>query len=385
MESDQNKLADSDAFPKGRVRTARLTRFRPAHRRFIADLTRCSTRMEDLAESFPAMLFALATGYGTVDERDRCFNLIHDGASLKEAALALGLPYWLRRLPAGAFQKPIPALPDGEVVLREIAGSIPSGPLEAGHWLDRVAFAYAAVGQDYAIWLARQSRFPFRRLSETPYTLLAAWAWHARHSDTFAGSLLRQHFDPKISIKRAYEEARAWHRRLDLAVTLGAGLPNTWFGPGQASGYEFVPLRTLDDFLAEASAMGNCLDQYAAPIQSGTVRVFSIRDDGSRIANVELAPHDDDSAMPMIEQLRGPCNARVPAKVWQASYAWLGDQTFEPLRVETNWPGRAEIWNKVWGPLIAATSGTEASTRITEFASEMKRRGRKTALAEPAS
>ena len=70
--------------------------------------------MEDLAETFPALLFALSTGFGSAPKRDRSFDLICAGASLRYAADALGLPWWLRKLPAQAFTEPLPSFPAGD-------------------------------------------------------------------------------------------------------------------------------------------------------------------------------------------------------------------------------------------------------------------------------
>ncbi|MBI1383787.1 MAG: hypothetical protein GC150_02615 [Rhizobiales bacterium] len=357
--------------PLGHARSERITRFRPAYRRYIAALTSCSSRAEDLAESFPAMLFALATGYASPEARERCFMMIEDGSSLREAAEALGLPYWLRRLPAAAFQNPIPELPDSEDFLRRVGNAIPQAPIEAGHWLERIAYAYQACDEGYACWVGRQTRFPFRRLFPAPFTLLAAYAWFSAHRETPGGCLIKVPFDDQMGIRRAYDEARAWRRRIELAVALGNGITSTWVRPGEALGYSFVPLASLADFLAEADAMGNCLDQYAAPVRSGNVRVFSVRRDGRPVANLELTPHGDDGAMPQIEQLRGPSNARVPARVWQAAYAWLGSQAILPFKAEPA-EGAEAVWSGIWQPYLQHLKAAQCLARVRELAGETK-------------
>ncbi|MEL7544897.1 MAG: hypothetical protein AAGJ70_14125, partial [Pseudomonadota bacterium] len=116
----------------------------------------------------------------------------------------------------------------------------------------------------------------------------------------------------------------------------------------------FAPLRTLEDFLEEAATMGNCLDQYAGPINNTHVRVFSVRRGDTVVANLELAPHDDDCLMPTIEQLRGPRNNRATPDVWQAAYAWLGAQKFSSFPGPSH-GGRASAsttWKKIWDPLF---------------------------------
>jgi hypothetical protein len=81
-------------------RARRLQAFHPSYRRFVAELTACASELEDLADSFPALLFALVSGYASAEQRQRCFELVGEGAPLRDAADALGLGWWLRRLPA---------------------------------------------------------------------------------------------------------------------------------------------------------------------------------------------------------------------------------------------------------------------------------------------
>ena len=62
-----------------RMRTARLARFAPPYRDLIAGLTSAAPQADDLTETFPALLFALVTGYGTPTRRERAFRLVLDG------------------------------------------------------------------------------------------------------------------------------------------------------------------------------------------------------------------------------------------------------------------------------------------------------------------
>lgn len=351
------------------VREKRLQRFPETHRKGVASLTRSSPRLEDLADSFPALLFALASNYATPDARTTACQMVEDGASLRDVSKALGLPYWLRRLPAGAFSSPLPPLPMGADFAKRIAPHVPERTLEAGQWLQRIAFANDACDSDFALWLARQGRFPFRRQAPGPLALLASWAWHSRHGrKTYAGSFLRTRWDARLSLKRAYDEARSWQRRLDLSIILAGGLTDTWFEPASIDGYDFVPLTTIDDFLNESEVMGNCLDQYAMPMSTGSVRVFSIRKGETHVANVELAPHDDDPNMPTIEQLRGPKNTRVKFEIWRVVYAWLGGQTFRPLVRVCNEEARELQWQTIWGDYLGAMKGRPSYSRARIFA-----------------
>ncbi len=351
-------------------RDERLSGFHEDFREPVRALSCMSDRVEELAESFPALLFALATGYGDAKRRATAFNMVMEGEPLKSTASAFDLPYWLRKLPAQAFTAPLRNLPRGDGFARRIANFLPKSPAACAIWFDRVSDAFAVGGVDYMLWMARQKRLPFAGDGRDALMLMGAWVWASQHKDSFAHSLIRLPWTADMSVKRAYDEARAWERRADLAITLGSGKADTWFSGDTVNGFEFVPIRTISDFLAESKAMGNCLDQYASPINNTHVRVFSIRKDGEPIANVELAPHDDDCLMPGIEQLRGPRNNRAAPEIWQATYAWLGQQTFRVFPGPSH-SGRTEVaasWDRLWAPLLEDIPDVSLRKRVRHFA-----------------
>jgi hypothetical protein len=156
-----------------------------------------------------------------------------------------------------------------------------------------------------------------------------------------------------------------WRKRIDLVAALGGDIENTWLSDGCALGFDIVALRTVDDFIAESAAMENCLDQYARHLALGSVRVFSVRKNGRRIADVELAPRQDDANMPNISQLRGPRNRRVSAVVWQAVHAWLGGQPIRPLKSEPQSAQRArESLRSLWQPYAEALQAIGIEHRL---------------------
>ena len=73
-------------------RRRRLESFHPCYRRYIAELTCCASEVEDLADSFPGLLFALVSRYATVEQ------LSEDIRRHLE-----GLPVKARRGTAGCF------------------------------------------------------------------------------------------------------------------------------------------------------------------------------------------------------------------------------------------------------------------------------------------
>lgn len=329
--------------------------------------------------TFPGLLFALATDRTTRATRDVALRLIDGGAPLRQVAKAVDLPWWMRRLPPECFREPLPAeLPDGGEFGHRIANLVPAEAAEAARWLARVLDAHAIAGCDYALWIARQRRFPTGVTGEISETLLAAWAWFSLRPETAAFATIRVPWSADISLRRALEEAKAWSLRLDLAVALGQGIADPWFAGGERGAFSFVPLQRLEEFLAESVVMGNCLDQFADQVRAGMTRVFSIRKAGRSIADVEIGAHPDDPAVPFIVQLRGPKNRRAGPEVWQAALLWLSSQSFRPLPRPNETAERVrrqQLIRVLWRPLLETVKGTAHERRIQAlaFAKEVSR------------
>jgi len=340
-------------------RQRRVEAFHPSYRRFVRDLTSCSRELEDLADSFPGLLFALATGYATPEKRERAFELICCGAPLREAVNALGLAWWLRRLPAGAFTRPLAAFPTDADFGFRIANLIPPDVPAARDWLARVGHAHEACGRSFALWVASQPHLSGP--PEEAFKFMAAWAWFSQQPGLLGHRLLRRPWTPEMSFRRAREELSAWRQRVRLIECLGPGIETPWLADGVASGFSFVALRTVEDFITESEALDNCLDQYADQLHTGQTAVFSIRKGGRRVACVEIGLHDEEASMPTIVQLRGARNRRAPPEIWQATFGWLGGQRLEPLTPERHSPkrpGRIAARRQLWGPYLSFLEGT---------------------------
>ena len=148
-------LTASLALEDAHVRRARrIDAFHPSARSGIARLTRIIEAAEDLADSFPALLFALATGYGTHARRTRTIALVKRGASLREAADALGLPWWLRRLPPSAFSEPLGEVPSDPEFAQRVGMYLPQEPTSSRTWLWAVLYGYRACDASFALWVA---------------------------------------------------------------------------------------------------------------------------------------------------------------------------------------------------------------------------------------
>jgi PcfJ-like protein len=340
-------------------RELRLDAFHPDYRRIIGEFTSSSAALEDLADTFPGLLFALASNYATADQRRHTLEMIHAGVALREIASVLDLPWWLRKLPPRAFAAPLPKFPLDRDFTFRISNLIPHDEQMLPTWLTHVGHACEACGPAYALWIARQPDLtdPLSDMSR----VMAAWAWFSQRAELPGHRLLRRAWSFDMSFRRACEELAAWRQRLRLVECLGSGIESPWLADGTALDFDFVALRTVDDFIAESEALDNCLDQYADHLHSGRSAVFSIRKGERRVACVEIGLHDEEVTMPNIVQLRAARNRRAPPEIWQATYAWLGGQALEPLSPDRHVPKpirRAEARRKMWGPYLAFLAGT---------------------------
>lgn len=346
-------------------RARRLNAFPQPYRKCIAGLTSCAPAVEDLADSYPALLFALATGYGTVRRRQGAFEAVVAGEPLKLAAALLELPLWLRRIPAQAFAQPLPILPCDEEFSVAAANRVPSYPRDAAIWFDRLLVSYRLVGREFSLWCLREPRMLPPHTTDEDMQWLLAWAWASLTPDFAGHRLLRGAWTPAIGWKRARDEVAIWRKRIDLVGALAGETRDPWLRDAQISGFDIVALRTVDDFVWESVAMENCLDQYAAHLAYGRVRVFSVRRDGRSIADVEVALKPDDSGAPCISQVRGPRNRRAAPTVWQAVHAWLAAQSFRPLEVSsTSAQATRDAFRLFWAPYVLAAEGAALPSHV---------------------
>ena len=369
-------------------RERRLDRFPHPWRKPIAGLTACAPELEDLADSFPALLFAMVSGFADAETCAEACAMVCEGACLREVADHIGLPLWLRRLPAEAFAAPLPHLPaDPDFSLR-IINHIPREPGAARQWFADLATASAAAGSAYALWAARHVRPGM--FSEDTQMMLGAWAWYSQHPGHKGHALLRKPWSADMSARRALDEFATWRRRLRLIDALGQGLKDCWLQPGTAAGLDFVPLRSVEDFLLESHEMENCLDQFGDHLLTGPSYVFSVRRAGRRVACLELGPHPSDPALPAIIQLRGRRNRRVPPSVWQAAFAWLGSQKLVPRKARscrTAAMGKGLARVELWQPFLTHLAGTTYEDRMRRWLvlPQRVRPARNFATAKPAA
>ena len=349
--------------------------FHSSVRERIEEVTSDSRAIEDLADSFPALLFATATDYASPARRRKALRLVVEGAPLREVAQSLDLAWWMRRLPAQTFLEPLRQMPEDEAFNERIASFLPTTTDQARSWFWTVSYAVHACHPGFALWAAgwasRQRRTFDAGVGRDHFRYMTAWAWHAEHPECPGFSLLRRPWNSQMGLRRAMEELTVWRRRLRLALCLGTGEAPAWIEEGAALGYQFVALTLPGDFIAESQAMDNCLDQFADRLESGRSRVYSIRRDGRPVADVEIGTDELEAGMPTTMQLRGPRNRKAQPEIWRATYSWLGAQSLRPLM-----PVSADAMSKTlrqtarayWKPYLAALP-PDLATELAEMIS----------------
>jgi len=345
--------------PEDDRRSRRMRAFNPVFRDDISRLTQDSSALEDLADSFPGLLFALATGYATPARRRACIAAVELGAPLQRAAATLSLPWWLRKLPGHAFTHRITALPDNAEFSRSIVDLVPAEPERMGPWLWAIERGYRGCHWQFALWAARCLSKYNRGLKtlegETDFRLLAAWAWHAGPGTHPSQRLLRKPWTETMGLRRAVDELGIWRRRMALAIALDDHPEPPWLREGSANGYDFVPLLTPEDFIRDSETMENCLDQFSDHLEDGASRIFSVRKKGRTVANLEISLHENEPSMPTIRQLRGRRNRKSRPEIWRATYAWLGSQPLTPRYMTVRRPDRSRAQRaaaELWGPYL---------------------------------
>ncbi len=339
-----------------RRRERRIAEFQASARPRIATLTQNAPQLEDLAESFPALLFAMAAGYNAGPVREKAITMTCQGAGLRHIAETMDLPVWLRRLPAGAFSEMMPRLPcDADFALR-LGSFVPTERRRAQAWFTAVTDAYLAGGREFSLWTARNWSMLMGSMLPQRVGLVSAWYWFSGQPGARGHALLTGGWDPRRSTSALTDDINVWIKRIALVEWLGNGAFVPWIPDAQIGLYEFQALRTAEDYITAAAELDNCLEQFAGRLANGVSMVARITRAGRIVACIEVGLHDIDPTMPAIVQLRGPKNKRVPPELWRKAYDWLSHAPLEPFVPERLTPPAADRMAarlQLWGPYIA--------------------------------
>jgi hypothetical protein len=322
----------------------------------VRNLAMRHSRIADLAASFPALLFALAVPRPEFDPAPALACVI-DGLSLTEAAAAADLPLWLRKLPPEAFVGSISRLPNGELFRRQIANHLPRSPKLASTWLRVVADVASLAHEPAALWIAREIVREPRRVTPTRLQLIGLWSWFSLQPATFGHELIRRPWAPDMHMSPALAAVDDWRTMIALHMNLGSEpIADMWLQAGHMAGYDFLPLNTVSAINEEADAMRNCLKSYGYGVACNASRLWSVRQNGERVATLRLGRLSGRrrDPLPNIVELEGAGNVKAPKELWWAARQWLHTHDLPQINAEhRRWssvPLDRATWLSLWRP-----------------------------------
>ena len=282
----------SEAFPTNRGLWPMYRLMAGAHRYAI-----------DYIEQAPVIVLAAAHGNAHVSWSERAFiqeqfrKMCESKAQLRDVMRSYGLPLPLRLLDARVLTA------SRATVIRRLALMNPStlaqiipatrqkqnAWLQAlQNWCEGMAMASHPAANDY--------RCLFFKWAATNYPgVTYTEADGARHTVDFV-SAHPDTFNPLWTRERARAEEQKWHADLAVAEVVEhtgvpldtvidyTPLPLLW----ECGGLSFVALQTGKAVHAEGAAMHHCVASYWANVVEGKSRIYSIRENGSRVATLEV-------------------------------------------------------------------------------------------------
>jgi len=329
----------------------RLRRYAPSAQERVRALAARHTRVADLAVSFPALLFALALPRPG-ENPELAIACAIRGRPLREVAAAARVPSWLRRLPVEGLTRPLPRLPAGEPFGRRIVNHFPRSPKLMDMWLEIVSGADYWINEPFALWIAREFARDAKGVKIDSLRLVGLWAWFSQRAETDAHRFIETRWLAEMRFGVAHGAARAWLNRLKLELAFaGRAIADVWLRPGSFEGYDFVPLDSAERLDEEAAAMGNCIRSYAYDVADDFCRLWSIRRDGRRVANLEVRRGQP---LLQISELKAARNEPAPVEIWWLATRWLHQHDLPSIRpaqrANRNSQPDAVVWRRLWRP-----------------------------------
>ncbi len=118
---------------------------------------------------------------------------------------------------------------------------------------------------------------------------------------------------------REQTQLREGMRRANLARKGGILAWNSLLGERETLGFQIIPLTDEWQLLEESEEMGHCVADYGPGCASGQSRIFSIQQDGKRVATTQIANWGRRTWR--VQQTRGANNAPVGRGTEQAAFS----------------------------------------------------------------
>jgi PcfJ-like protein len=329
-------LAHEEAADADAVKAAR--RFTFNYREHIYRASAQSRRALQVTDTFPVLALALYSDHWRLNEfnfgnvesykaaeadfaarKKAAADLVERGARLRDVAATMDLTMALRRIKPGAAHVANRFVRTHPDLLHFMPEALP----RSRNWLRLVRWADHKVSSDYAEWVARHAaQIPggldqvYSRIND-----LADWVRAGTTTET-SGRLPRgTQFMPSMSLKTMTKLSADWHEAVarDMSGPQFA-FPVPWYPAAEIDGYEILPIDSSAELYREGAAMHHCAGTYGDAVKHGAIYIYSIRQNGKRLATLELVRTDKGAAS---NQLRGPCNTQPPKKIVSTVQRWL--------------------------------------------------------------
>ena len=319
-------------------------RFRFHQRYEIYRATAASHRALQLTDVFPALglaIFGLGSSRAKVNLIPEAKRLVEAGAPLRKIAELMGVPMAFRRVKPVAAHLAL-AVVDAFEDPRLIDAHIPESLKEMKLWLGCIYLAQN-VGPDFVQWTSRHATEIGGSLDEVVAILrdIADWVLacyrasvpphirrairgEERFTPTEGEQFVHRKFNADMSLATVTKLSADWHEAVAANMTgRNFEFPEPWCPGGAFGGFDIVPITNSADLYREGKLLHHCGGTYVGRAHSGECYIFSVRQDGSPLATLELVGHRSGVA---IRQLRGACNTKPSKEVSSAVNCWLRAQ-----------------------------------------------------------
>ena len=255
----------------------------------------------DYIEQAPVIVLAATRGNAHVSRSERAFiqeqlaKMCQSKAQLRDVMLSYGLPLPLRLLDARVLTS------SRATVIRRLALMNPSTLAQIIPATRQKQHAWLQALQNWCDWMASHSednnnRCLFFEWAATNYPgVTYGEANGVRHMVDFVCAHADT-FNPLWTRERARAEEQKWHDDFAMAEMVECTgvpldtvieympLPLLW----ECGGLRFVALQTAKALHEEGAAMHHCVASYWQNVVNGGSRIYSILENGNRVATLEL-------------------------------------------------------------------------------------------------
>jgi hypothetical protein len=210
---------------------------------------------------------------------------------------------------------------------------MPAATPAARIWLLLLDFAYRRGGTDFASWVARHVPQIPGHLDQVGAVIADLLDWVHANARSSGRQLITRPFTPAMGLKAATQASHDWHEAVANSEDSSDGqpLPPPWYPAATIGAFTIEPITTAGDLVREGYEMHHCAGGYADRVREGGTYVYSVRQDGKRVATVSLVHNRYEAIIRTqvrvsIEQVRGPCNTEPSKAVIACVRQWLRAQ-----------------------------------------------------------